>query len=70
MEADNIKVVQEAYAAFGRGDIPALLGCLTEDIAWRPVFESDFVMVFTMRDGKVAGFREFADSHAIDAAFA
>ena len=132
MEAENTKVVQAAYAAFGRGDIPALLGYLTDDIHWRPVigtaghvpfsgertgkpavaeffarvaeseefqqfeprefvaqgdtvvaighyravtkatgrgFESDFVMVFTFRNGKIATFREFTDSAGINAAF-
>jgi len=33
-------------------------------------FESDFVMVFTLRDGKVARFQEFSDSASINAAFA
>jgi hypothetical protein len=37
MEADNTKVVQAAYAAFGRGDIPTLLGYMADDIQWRPV---------------------------------
>jgi ketosteroid isomerase-like protein len=132
-EAQNTKVVQDAYAAFGRGDIPALLGYMTDDIQWQPVigtarhvpfsgtrqgkagvaeffkqvsetedfeqfeprefiaqgdkvvalghyraktkatgktFESAFVMVFTLRNGKVASFREFTDSAAINAAFA
>lgn len=132
MEAANTKVVQDAYAAFGRGDIPALLSTMTDDIHWRPVigtashvpfaaerrgkaavaeffkqvaesedfeqfeprefvaqgdtvvavghyrartkatgktFESDFVMVFTLRNGKVATFREFTDSAGINAAF-
>ena len=132
-EAQNTKVVQDAYAAFGRGDIPALLGYMTDDVQWRPVigtskqvpfsgerkgkagvaeffktvgeteefqqfeprefiaqgntvvaighyratakaggksFESDFVMVFTFRDGKVATFREFTDSAGVNAAFA
>jgi hypothetical protein len=132
MEADNTKVVQAAYAAFGRGDIPTLLGYMTDDIQWRPVlgtarhvpfsgerrgkasvaeffkivgesedfeqfeprefvaqgntvvalghyravtkatgkrFDADFAMVFTLRDGKVASFREFTDSAGINAAF-
>ena len=132
-EAQNTKVVQDAYAAFGRGDIPALLGYMTDDVQWRPVigtskhvpfsgartgkasvaeffkvvaetedfqqfeprefiaqgntvvaighyrattkasgktFDSDFVMVFTLRDGKVAAFREFTDTAAVNAAFA
>jgi len=132
-ETQNTTVVRDAYAAFGRGDIPALLACMTDDVQWRPVigtakhvpfsgertgkagvaeffrivgetedfqqfeprefvaegdtvvavghyrattkktgkaFESDFVMVFTFRDGKVATFREFTDSAAVNAAFA
>jgi ketosteroid isomerase-like protein len=132
-EAENTKVVQDAYAAFGRGDITTLLGYFTDDIQWQPVigtakhvpfsgartgkaevaeffkqvsesedfeqfeprefvaqgdmvvaighyraktkatgkmFDSPFVMVFTFRSGKVAAFREFTDSAAINAAFA
>ena len=33
-------------------------------------FDSDFVMVFTLRDGKVAAFREFTNTAAVNAAFA
>jgi len=132
-EAQNTKVVQDAYAAFSRGDITTLLGQMTDDVHWRPVigtakhvpfsgerqgkasvaeffkrvsesedfqqfeprefiaqgdtvvaighyravtkatgktFDADFVMVFTLRDGKVATFREFTDSAGINAAFA
>lgn len=132
-EADNTKVVQAAYAAFGRGDIPALLGYMSDDVHWRPVigtethvpfsgerkgkagvaeffkivadteefqqfeprefvaqgdtvvaighyravtkgtgktFDSDFVMVFTLRGGKVVAFREFTNTAAVNAAFA
>ena len=36
MEATNIRVVQDAYAAFGRADMDALLACMTEDIRWQP----------------------------------
>jgi uncharacterized protein len=132
-EAENTTVVQAAYAAFGRGDIPALLGYMTDDVQWRPVigtashvpfsgerkgkaevaeffkrvgesedfqqfeprefvaqgetvvaighyravtratgrlFDADFVMVFTLRAGRIATFREFTDSAGINAAFA
>ena len=47
-EAQNTKVVHDAYAAF----------------------DADFVMVFTLRDGKIVAFREFTDSAAVNAAFA
>jgi uncharacterized protein len=33
-EQENIKVVQEAYASFGRGDIKALLDNLDEQVEW------------------------------------
>jgi len=132
-EVQNTTVVQHAYAAFGRGDIPSLLETLTDDVSWRSVigaasyvpfagerrgraavaeffrivseveefsqfeprefvaqgdtvvaighyaattkatgrrFESDFVMVFTLTDGRVAAFREYTDTASINAAFA
>jgi len=33
-EQENIRTVQEIYAAFGRGDIPALLGAVADDVEW------------------------------------
>src|SRR3979409_1691652 len=36
-EAQNTKVVQDAYAAFGRGDVQTLLGYVDENILWKPV---------------------------------
>jgi ketosteroid isomerase-like protein len=32
-------------------------------------FDSDFAMVFTLRNGRVARFQEFSNSAAIDAAY-
>jgi len=129
---ENTKIVQSAFAAFGRGDIPALLGLLTNDVDWHGVigvgpkvpqrgprkgtnevatffqqvgssvnfehfepkhfvaegdtvvalgyydgtvkstgkrFESEWAMAFTLRDGKIAKFREFTDSLGITSAF-
>ena len=129
---DNTKIIQTAYAAFGRGDIPALLNQLSDKVDWQAVvgvgpnvptggrrvghaqvkqffsqlvesvefkrfeprefiaerdkvvvlgsyegvakktgraFKSDWVMVYTIADGKVAHFREYADVVAITAAF-
>src|SRR5436190_4163241 len=37
-EAQNIKVVQDAYAAFGRGDVQAILDSLADDIVWKGVY--------------------------------
>ena len=131
-ETQNTRIVQDAYAAFERGDIQALLNNFADDIVWQGVygagpqvptagerrgkaavaqffrqvadnvhfsrfepkefiatgdkvvalghytaktpagkgFDSDFAMVFTLRDGKVTHFQEFCDSTAINAAFA
>jgi hypothetical protein len=32
--SENIDVVRDAYEAFGRGDVPAVLGAMTDDIEW------------------------------------
>jgi ketosteroid isomerase-like protein len=32
--ATNAKVIEQAYAAFGRGDIPAILAALDENVVW------------------------------------
>lgn len=36
-ERQEIQVVQELYDAFGRGDLPAILDCLAEDVDWHYV---------------------------------
>ncbi len=131
-ETQNTKVVQEAYAAFGRGDVQGILDRLTDDVIWNGVygaaayvptsgerrgkgavatffkqvaehvnfltfepkefiatgdkvvalghytaktptgksFDSDFAMVFTLRNGTVSHFQEFSDSAAINSAYA
>jgi ketosteroid isomerase-like protein len=33
-EQSNVKLVQDAYAAFGRGDIDTILGLLSNDVEW------------------------------------
>lgn len=123
---ENAKIVQDAYAAFGRGDVPAVLANCSADVEWLvpgdpelmpaagkydgpsgvatffstladtqeaesfeprqfiaqgdtvialgdyrwrvrktgKTFASNFAHVFTVRDGKVVAFREFADTAA------
>jgi len=34
---ENTKVVQEAYAAFGRGDVQTLLGKMADNVDWHAV---------------------------------
>jgi ketosteroid isomerase-like protein len=124
MSKGNVELVQNLYAAFGKGDIPALMDSMTADIDWfsggrtsdypgfgprkgkaqvkeffdivaennefshfspqefyavddkvfvlgnyemtlrksGKKFASDWVHVYTIKDGKVAGFREFLDT--------
>ena len=33
-EQENAKLVQDLYAAFGRGDIPTILKALSSDVQW------------------------------------
>ena len=37
-EKQNVELIQQAYAAFGRGDIPALLQAVSEDVEWEGVY--------------------------------
>jgi uncharacterized protein len=34
-EPDNVKLVSELYAAFGLGDLPAILAKLADDVDWQ-----------------------------------
>ena len=126
-EQANVRLVQEAYAAFNRGDIQAALNSLSDNVEWiapgvEPVagtyrgkdgvaqffqkvketvefsafepreyvaqgdrvvalgnykatahatgklYQCDWVMSFTLRDGKVTKFQEFTDTAVIAAA--
>jgi uncharacterized protein len=131
MSEPIVKVVQEAYAAFKRGDITTVLNGMSDDVGWflpgpkdiipfvgkrhgrqqvaeffstlaelqeaeefeprefiaqgdkvavlghyrwrvkstSRTFDSDFVHVFTVRDGKVVNMHEYLDTHAAVAAY-
>ena len=129
-EQANTQLIQQAYEAFGRGDVLAVLSMLTDDVDWytpgssdipyagrrrgrdgaakffrllseadetlafdpREFFangdkvvvlvsyqgraratgkmiEQEWIQVFTVRNGKIASFREFYDTAAIAAAY-
>jgi ketosteroid isomerase-like protein len=58
-EAANTKVVQEAFAAFGRGDTAAILERIDNDIVWNGVYGTNAsVPTSGERRGKAA-VREF-----------
>ena len=52
-----------------QGDKVVAIGHYVAKVPTGRGFESDFVMVFTLRDGKVVEFQEFSDSAAINAAY-
>jgi uncharacterized protein len=54
--SDPLTLVQTAYAAFGRGDIPALLDLLADDVEWR--FVGDRAAPYT---GTVRGRAQVAE---------
>ena len=128
---DNLRTVEAFYAAFGRGDLGALLNALAEDVVWQHpgpadvpwagerrgrddvaqffiavnrhleveeftprtfvtsgdevivlghermrtrtggrVYGTDWVHAFAVRDGRIAGFREYTDTATIAEALA
>jgi ketosteroid isomerase-like protein len=126
---ENVQVVKDGFAAFGRRDIPALLALLDEDVEWHVpgtglplagtyrernevamffqklaldadilefeprefvadgdrvlvvgwerakvkatnrIYEADWIMAFTVLNGKIAEFREYTDTQAVAAAY-
>jgi uncharacterized protein len=53
LEQENTQKVQDLYAAFGRGDMPAVLEALADDVEWVLPGPADFPMAGTYR-GKQA----------------
>jgi len=51
MPQDPLSVVQNVYAAFGRGDIPALLDALAPDVRWEVVGRKGDYPTFGVRHG-------------------
>src|SRR5256885_16262158 len=66
-QTTNTSIVQQAYAAFGRGDIPALLGSLDEKVDWVPVYGAGgHVLTSGRRQGRAAVgtfFQQIAQSY-------
>lgn len=57
MSQQNISVVQNGYAAFGRGDIPGFLSLLDANVEWKTPGQSDYPLAGTRRGpGQVAEF--------------
>ena len=50
-EQDNVRVAQQAFEAFGRGDMPALLGLVTNDVVWDTMGPSSAIPWASRRNG-------------------
>jgi hypothetical protein len=57
---ENVKTAQQGYAAFGRGDVPAILELLTDDIEWIAPGPPDVIPAAGMYRGKEEVGRYFA----------
>lgn len=71
MSEANLAAVQAIYAAFGRGDVEALLDAMTDDVEWREVGRPSDFPAFGDRRGKaeVANFLRFVGESADFTAF-
>lgn len=49
---DNIKAVATAYEAFGRGDVPAILDLLADDVDWSTEAAGNAAPWFGVKHGK------------------
>jgi ketosteroid isomerase-like protein len=68
MSEANIKMVQEAYAAFGRGDIPGILDTMSEDVSIGIVGrqqDAPFFGIHSGQGGAAEFFRLLDEAHAI-----
>jgi ketosteroid isomerase-like protein len=62
---DNISTVQEMYAAFGRGDIPAILERLDPGVAWDPDADGSIPWIVA-REGRDGVAEFFAGLDALE----
>jgi ketosteroid isomerase-like protein len=58
MSSDNVKVMRDCYAAFGRGDIESIVSAVSEGVDWQIVGSEHDFPTLGRRKGP-AGVREF-----------
>jgi ketosteroid isomerase-like protein len=70
MTADtNIKTITQVYEAFGRGDVPAILDAVTDDVDWAAEASSaaaPWYGVRTGRDGVAQFFADFGSAMEVE----
>jgi uncharacterized protein len=68
MSNANIKLVQDTYAAFGRGDLPAVLGMMSGDVSIGIVGRKEDAPLFGIHHGNAGAgefFKQLAEAHDI-----
>jgi hypothetical protein len=68
--AANVAIIQNCYALFGQGDIPALIAQMTDDIVWEPVGDRNLFPLFgpwVGKDGVVAFFKTLSETQEFSA---
>lgn len=66
---DNVKTITQIYGAFGRGDVPAILAALSDDVDWgaeASATDAPWYGVRHGRDGVAAFFTEFGSTMETD----
>jgi len=62
MSADgNIKIISDVYEAFGRGDIPAVLDAVADDVDWAAEAASSGAPWYGVRHGRAEVAKFFED---------
>ena len=61
-----VQMVQNIYASFGRGDIPAILACLAEDVEWEYGASSTGVPWLEPRRGRAEVLKFFESLGGLD----
>ena len=64
-QQENLRIVREVYDAVGRGDVPAILDRVTDDVDWSAEAESHAAPWYGARVGKAgvaSFFSDLADS--------
>lgn len=66
---DNTKAIMGMYEAFGRGDVEAILSCLTDDVDWAADTSSSVAPWYGPRHGKndvVSFFQAFGSTMEVE----
>lgn len=61
---DKLKIIEDVYAAFGRGDVPFILERLSEDVQWEHLLEDNHGIPYLLPGRGRAHAQKFFESLA------